>query len=116
YFYFFLVRTYGDLPLIDRPLNPDEYTQTRVSTDQIYAFIEEDLNFAAENLPEKSEYEASQLGRATAGAAKSFLAKVHLFQNDFQEAFDLAQEVISSGEYELYPDYEGIFRREGEHS
>ncbi|WP_057940134.1 RagB/SusD family nutrient uptake outer membrane protein [Algoriphagus resistens] len=116
YFYFFLVRTYGDLPLIDRPLNPDEYVQTRVSTDQIYAFIEEDLNFAAENLPEKSEYEASELGRATAGAAKSFLAKVHLFQNDFQEAFDLAQEVISSGEYELYPDYEGIFRREGEHS
>lgn len=116
YFYFFLVRTYGDLPLIDRPLNPDEYVQTRVSTDQIYAFIEEDLNFAAENLPEKSEYEASELGRATAGAAKSFLAKVHLFQNEFQEAFDLAQEVISSGEYELYPDYEGIFRREGEHS
>lgn len=116
YFYFFLVRTYGDLPLIDRPLKPDEYVQTRVSTDQIYAFIEEDLNFAAENLPEKSEYEASELGRATAGAAKSFLAKVHLFQNEFQEAFDMAQEVISSGEYELYPDYEGIFRREGEHS
>ena len=116
YFYFFLVRTYGDLPLIDRPLNPDEYAQSRVSKEEIYEFIEEDLRFAAANLPEKSEYEASELGRATAGAAKSFLAKVHLFQNEFQEAYDLAQEVISSGEYELYPDYEGIFRREGEHS
>ncbi|WP_192348468.1 RagB/SusD family nutrient uptake outer membrane protein [Algoriphagus sp. Y33] len=116
YFYFFLVRTYGDLPLIDRPLNPDEYTQSRVSKEQIYEFIEEDLSFAAANLPEKSEYPASELGRATTGAAKSFLAKAHLFQNDYQEAFDLAQEVISSGEYDLYPDYEGIFRREGEHS
>ncbi|MEB2775089.1 RagB/SusD family nutrient uptake outer membrane protein [Algoriphagus sp. D3-2-R+10] len=116
YFYFFLVRTYGDLPLIDHPLNPDEYKQTRVSKDLIYDFIEEDLSFAAANLPEKSEYPASELGRATAGAAKSFLAKVHLFQNDYQEAFDLAQEVITSGEYELYPDYEEIFRREGEHS
>ncbi|WP_339878206.1 RagB/SusD family nutrient uptake outer membrane protein [uncultured Algoriphagus sp.] len=116
YFYFFLVRTYGDLPLIDRPLNPDEYAQSRVSKEEIYEFIEEDLRFASANLPEKSEYEASELGRATAGAAKSFLAKVHLFQNEFQEAYDLAQEVISSGEYELYPDYEGIFRREGEHS
>lgn len=116
YFYFFLVRTYGDLPLIERPLNPNEYVQTRVSKDLIYEFIEEDLQFAAANLPEKSEYEASQLGRATSGAAKSFLAKVHLFQNEFQEAYDLAEEVITSGEYALYPDYEGIFRKEGEHS
>ncbi|WPR76361.1 RagB/SusD family nutrient uptake outer membrane protein [Algoriphagus sp. NG3] len=116
YFYFFLVRTYGDLPLIDRPLNPDEYTQSRVSKEQIYQFIEEDFEFAAANLPEKSEYPASELGRATAGAAKSFLAKAHLFQNEYQEAFDLAQEVITSGEYALYPDYEAIFRREGEHS
>ena len=116
YFYFFLVRTYGDLPLIDRPLNPDEYTQARVSKEEIYEFIEEDFRFAAANLPKKSEYDPSELGRATAGAAKSFLAKVHLFQNEYQEAFNLAQEVITSGEYELYPDYEGIFRREGEHS
>ena len=116
YFYFFLVRTYGDLPLIDHPLNPDEYSQARVSKEEIYAFIEEDFSFAAANLPEKSEYDPADLGRATAGAAKSFLAKVHLFQNEYEEAYDLAQEVINSGEYGLYPDYEGIFRREGEHS
>ncbi|MFC3414202.1 RagB/SusD family nutrient uptake outer membrane protein [Algoriphagus hitonicola] len=116
YFYFFLVRTYGDLPLIESPLNPDEYRQERVSTDQIYAFIEEDLNFAASNLPEKSEYDATDLGRATSGAAKAFLSKVHLFQNDFQGAYDMALDVINSGEYALYPDYEAIFRREGEHS
>jgi hypothetical protein len=116
YFYFFLIRTYGDLPLIERPLNPDEYKQPRVSKDLIYEFIEEDLSFAAANLPEKSEYPASELGRATSGAAKAFLAKVHLFQNEYQEALALAQEVISSGEYELYPDYEEIFRKAGEHS
>jgi len=116
YYYFFLVRTYGDIPLIDRPLNPDEYRQVRVPAAQIYDFIEEDLKFAIANLPEKSEYSASDLGRATSGAAKAYLAKVHLFQNDFASAFQLAQEVINSGEYELYPNYEAIFRREGEHS
>jgi hypothetical protein len=116
YFYFFLVRTYGDIPLIDRPLNPDEYRQERVSADEIYAFIKEDLNFAIANLPEKSEYAAADLGRATSGAAKAYLAKVHLFQNDFQAAFQAAQEVILSNEYALYPNYEAIFRREGEHS
>ncbi|HSF55695.1 MAG TPA: RagB/SusD family nutrient uptake outer membrane protein [Algoriphagus sp.] len=116
YFYFFLVRTYGDIPLIDRPLNPDEYRQPKVSAAQIYDFIEDDLEFAIANLPEKSEYSATDLGRATSGAAKAYLAKVHLFQNDFQSAFQLAQEVINSGEYALYPNYEAIFRREGEHS
>jgi hypothetical protein len=116
YFYFFLVRTYGDIPLIDRPLNPDEYLQPRVPAAQIYDFIEEDLTFAIANLPEKSEYAAIDLGRATSGAAKAYLAKVHLFRNDFPAAFKLAQEVINSGEYDLYPNYEAIFRREGEHS
>jgi len=116
YFYFFLVRAYGDIPLIEAPLNPDEYNQARVSKDVIYSFIEEDLTYAAENLPTKSEYGAADLGRATSGAAKSYLAKVHLFQKEYQEAFDNATEVIESGEYALYPDYEAIFRREGEHS
>jgi hypothetical protein len=116
YFYFFLVRTYGDIPLIERPLNPDEYRQSRVPKAEIYNFIEEDLNFAIANLPEKSEYASTELGRATSGAAKAYLAKVHLFQNDFQSAFQMAEELINSGEYGLYPDYEAIFRREGEHS
>lgn len=116
YFYFFLVRTYGDVPLIDRPLNPDEYQQPKVAAAEIYDFIEDDLTFAIANLPEKSEYPATDLGRATSGAARAYLAKVHLFQDDFQAAFQLAQEVINSGEYALYPDYEAIFRREGEHS
>ncbi len=116
YFYFFLVRTYGDLPLIDRPLNPDEYFQARIPASQIYDFILADLQFAEANLPAKSQYASSEMGRATNGAAKGFLAKVYLFQNDFQNALAKAEEVIDSGEYALYPDYEEIFRQAGEHS
>ncbi len=116
YFYFFLVRTYGDLPLIDRLLQPDEYFQERVPAAQIYDFIIADLQFAVENLPEKSAYPASDLGRATKGAARGFLSKVYLFRNDFQNAYTQAKEIINSNEYALYPDYENIFREEGEHS
>ncbi len=116
YFYFFLVRIYGDLPLIDRPLNPDEYNQERVAQSEIYDFIIEDFQFAVDNLPAKSAYPAGDLGRATRGAAMGFLSKAYLFNNDFQNAFTLAQEIINSGEYALYEDYEEIFRRAGEHS
>lgn len=116
YFYFFLVRAYGDLPLIDRPLAPSEYRQARVSKDLIYEFIIEDLTYAINNLPAKSEYNPADLGRATSGAAKGFLTKIYLFRGDFQRTLQTAEEIINSGEYGLFEDYEGIFRREGEHS
>jgi hypothetical protein len=116
YFYFFLVRTYGGVPIIDRPLNPEEYQQTRNTREEVYEFIIADLQFAMANLPSKSEYEAENLGRATRGAAQGLLAKVNLFQDDFQGAYDHAVSVINSNEYALYPDYLGIFRQEGEHS
>src|SRR5690606_22652069 len=116
YFYFFLVRTYGGVPIIDHPLGPEEYQQPRNSKEEVYAFIKEDLDFAIANLPLKSEYAPEDLGRATKGAAQAYLAKVNLFENDFQGAFDNATAVINSNEYALYPDYEEIFRQEGEHS
>lgn len=116
YFYFFLVRTYGGVPIIDRPLNPDEYQQPRNSREEVYDFIVTDLEFAMNNLPQKSAYAAEDLGRATRGAAQGYLAKVRLFQNEFQDAYDNAAAVINSNEYALYPDYEEIFRQAGEHS
>ncbi len=116
YFYFFLVRAYGDLPLVDRPLQPNEYFQPRLPQEQIYDFIVADLEFAVQNLPAKSEYPDTELGRATSGAAQGLLAKVYLFRDDFQNAFNQAQEVINSGEYALFGDYEALFREEGEHS
>lgn len=116
YFYFFLVRTYGGVPIIERPLNPDEYQQSRNTREEVYEFIKADLHFALDHLPLKSEYAPEDMGRATKGAAQAYLAKVNLFENDFQGAYDNAVAVINSGEYSLYPDYLGIFREDGEHS
>ncbi len=116
YAYFKLVRWFGDIPLIDHPLDPDEYTQERVSVNEIYDFIIADLVAAADNLPEKSQYSSSDLGRATAGAAKGLLAKVYLTLGDFVEAEKYALEVIDSEQYELYPNYADIFREFAENS
>lgn len=116
YFYFFLVRVYGGVPIIDHPLKPSEYQQARNSKEEVYAFIRQDLDFAIAHLPAKSEYAPEDLGRATKGAAQAYLAKVHLFEGNFQGAYDQATAVINSNEYALYPDYLEIFRQEGEHS
>jgi hypothetical protein len=116
FYYFFLVRAYGGVPIIDQPQEPGEFDVPRSSADSVYMFIEQDLQDAIAVLPLKSEYPASEAGRATRGAAQGLLAKVHLFQGEFQEAEMMAQEVITSGEYSLLPDYRNIFTEIGENS
>lgn len=114
YLYFFLARSYGGVPLITEPFTSDEFDVERSTLEETYNLIEQDLNDAIAALPRKSEYSADNLGRATEGAAKGLLAKVHLFQEEYAEAEQLAVEVINSNEYSLAPDYGEMFRVSGE--
>ncbi|HKK46911.1 MAG TPA: RagB/SusD family nutrient uptake outer membrane protein [Balneolaceae bacterium] len=116
YFYFFLVRAYGGVPLIKAPLKPSEFQQPRASKDDVYGLIIQDLKDAINVLPLKSEYPANDMGRATKGAAQGLLAKVYLFRDNYDQAGKYAHDVINSGEYSLYPSYSGIFTRAGENS
>jgi hypothetical protein len=116
YYYFFLVRAYGGVPLITRPLAPGEYQQQRASAQEVYSLIKQDLQDAIAALPERNQYPAADLGRATRGAARALLAQVHLYQGEYQEAYARATEVIGSGQYSLFPDYAAIFTRAGENS
>lgn len=116
YYYFFLVRAYGAVPKITAPLQPDEFQQRRAPRDTIYALIERDLSDAISKLPPKSQYSTSEMGRATQGAAEGLLAKVHLFQEEYSQALEHAENVISSNEYSLLDDYFSIFRESGEYS
>jgi hypothetical protein len=111
-FYFDLVRAWGGVPKVTSTNTPLDLN--RASKEEIYALIEEDLTFALANLPEKSELDPSQLGRATKGAARGYLAKVHLFQNEFPQAEQYALEVINSGQYGLEPDFDNANSVQGE--
>jgi starch-binding outer membrane protein, SusD/RagB family len=71
------------------------------------------LIFAAQNLPEQSAYTENDLGRASKGAAKSYLAKVYLFLNDFINAEKYALEVINSAQYSLETDFKDANGLEG---
>ncbi|MEL6140242.1 MAG: RagB/SusD family nutrient uptake outer membrane protein [Bacteroidota bacterium] len=115
YFYFNLVRWFGDVPLILEPF-PDEFSIPRDPVAAVYTQIINDLESAAAVLPEKSVYAAADLGRVTRGTANGLLAKVHLTRENFSEAERLALIVINSGEYELFPRYANIFLPEGENS
>ena len=113
YYYFNLVRWFGDVPLILEPF-PSDFEIPRAPRAEVYAQIEADLEAAAAVLP--TSYTGADVGRATSGAARAMLAKVALTQQDFQSAADLAEQVINSGTYALLPSYDQIFTLDGENS
>jgi starch-binding outer membrane protein, SusD/RagB family len=112
--YFDFLRAWGGVPLVTTTTPPLKLP--RASTEEVYSLILDDLNFAADNLPEKNAYPAADKGRATKGAAKSLLARVYLFKHDFVNAEKYALEVINSGQYgleQLYVNANGIAGQNG---
>ena len=117
-FYFRLVRMFGGVPLIQGVpdiQNQDDINSanTRASKEEIYAFIMADLQDAVESLP--VTYPSSDLGRATKGAALTLLAKVNMYQENWQEVYDLTNQVMGLG-YSLTPEYEDIWKEIGENN
>ncbi|MFV7234796.1 RagB/SusD family nutrient uptake outer membrane protein [Flavobacterium sp. ZB4R12] len=116
FMYFTLVKTYGGVPIIDHLPNPssdeDRIMQlTRKTSAEVYAFIESDLADAIAALPNKSEYAASEKGRASKGAAYALLAKVNLYQKNWQKVVDNCNLITG---YAIVSDYASMFRLAGE--
>lgn len=115
YSYFRLVRAFGDVPLrLHVPANAAEYNLPRTPKAEIYTAIEKDLTEAATVLP--TSYNQTNLGRITKGAAWSLHAKVSMYQQKWQQVYDITNQVIGSGIYTLFPNYEQLFRVKNENS
>ena len=114
YYYFELVKWFGDVPLaVDKQiLFGEESSYVRSPTSEVYAQIELDLMYAADNLP----LVQTETGRVTKGAAQALLGKAYLYQEKFSEAAQALETVIQSGTYSLVTDYNTIFEAEGENS
>ncbi|WP_338645278.1 RagB/SusD family nutrient uptake outer membrane protein [Flavobacterium sp. KS-LB2] len=116
FMYFTLVKTYGGVPIVDHLPNPsseeDRIMQlTRKSSAEVYAFIENDLNDAIAALPNKSEYPAAEKGRASKGAAYALLAKINLYQKNWQRVVDNCNLVTG---YAIVSDYASMYKLAGE--
>jgi len=122
FYYFQLVRLFGAVPLIDKPLTAAEVASVpRSAVKDVYALIIDDLTYAATNLPKA--YTGTDVGRATAYAAKGLLGQVYLTRsgptydingpglasNEYDKALALFNEVTTSGQYGFVNDYASIF-------
>lgn len=119
-FYFDLVRCFGGVPLVIEPvdINDNEAINNvvfvRKTKEETYAVIEADLLEAIDLLPLKTQYSPNDLGRASKGAAQALLAKAYLYQEKWQQAYDMSGEVITSGQYGLLLNYAEVWREAGE--
>lgn len=101
YTYFTLIRSFGAVPYIDKPLElTDVENITRTPKDEVYAKVMEDFDIAIANLP--VQWDEANSGRITKGAAMAMKARAALYYNNWQTAMDEAKKVMDLGQYELY--------------
>ncbi|MGQ1889289.1 RagB/SusD family nutrient uptake outer membrane protein [Thermophagus sp. OGC60D27] len=116
YAYQQLVGLYGDVPLITSlPNGPAEYNVERTSAADVMDFISQDLASIADDLPESSE--VTEKGRISKGAALALKARIDLYNKNYKDAADAAQQVMKMTDgYIIDPDYESLFNGTNEES
>ncbi len=112
YAYFELVKTYGDVPLINyRIVKPEDAIREKSPAAQIYAFIDSNLQAAVQLLPPTFEaYGEGYEGRLVQNTAKALWAKTKLYRQDWGGVAALCNDVIASGQYSLLPEFSDIWR------
>lgn len=120
--YLDLVRYFGKVPLVDHALEPQDVVKIpRTDVSKVYDLIISDLQTAITNLP--ATYAATDVGRATKGAAQTLLALTYLTRsgptygingpglgtNDYAAANTLLDQVIASKTYSLQAAYPRVF-------
>lgn len=99
YAYRTLIYLYGDVPYVETIQYDFQLDFTRTPKGEVLEHIIEDLEFAAEHLPENPDQ--VQEGKLTKWAAYHLLSEMYLAQGEYTLAEQAALEVINSGYFEL---------------
>lgn len=96
--YFYLVRVFGDVPLvIDPPLNDGvNFKVPKSPAADILAKIEADLALAEQAVPVQYQTNLKTRGRATKGAVNALQADVYLWQAKYAESAAAAKKVMDN--------------------
>ncbi|HLA53461.1 MAG TPA: RagB/SusD family nutrient uptake outer membrane protein [Flavitalea sp.] len=111
FYYFQLVRLYGDVPLVLKEVKSTEEAfaaTTPKPASEIYAVIQSDAAVAIEKLPDVYA-NAVDKGRVTQGTARSLLAEVHMTLKNFTAATEQLRAVVQSAKYQLNANYASNF-------
>lgn len=112
--YFELARLYGNVPVIDKTMSPDEVASVPQSTakDVYNNIVIPDLSFARDNLPYDADMKDSEgkslkgQGRADKLAAQAMLARVYMTMSGYP-VNDASAKALAKSELKAVLDYAG---------
>ena len=121
YYHFYLARLFGEIPALNRTLEPDE-APGRTPAEELYSFMIDDLKFAAENAL-ASRYGSmipDNWGRVTKWAAEAMIARVYLFYSGYyndptlgdftaEDARGYIDDVINNSGHDLVSEFAGLW-------
>ncbi|MDT0642243.1 RagB/SusD family nutrient uptake outer membrane protein [Zunongwangia sp. F363] len=108
HYHFEAKKMFGNVPYIDETTTE---STTNMGVD-VWARIEEDFQFAVDNLEPLS----TRVGGANSWNAKAYLAKAHMYQLDYDAAKPLLEDIINNGPYALNTYFHDNFNAETNNS
>ena len=113
YAFFDLVKTYGEVPLINFYFTAASAgIRPKSTVPQIYTQIDADLTKAAQYLPVNWSVGGNNIypGRLTKGAALTLAAQTYLQRGNWAQVKTLCQQVIALNQYSLAPTFPEVFK------
>jgi len=117
YYVHLLWKFWGNIPYFEEPLSNPPYMAQQLPADSIYNRIMKDIDYACAEGRLAMKTSGSDLGRASRAAALMLRARVVLYQKDesrYPQITDDMASIITSGEYELFDDFDAMWRDENE--
>jgi len=115
--YFYLSQYWGDAPLVTKTLTPDEANHViKNKKQELVAFVERELQEAANDLPSYGKLPAAERGRATKQAAYAFLGRLQLAEKSYAAAIKTYENIINANENSIDPNYTSLFDGSNESS
>jgi len=101
--YFYLVRTFDQVPWIESPSIDDtqDYAIAKSPQDSILNLLVRDLNIALTYARETYDIYEYDKGRITKNAVRALLADIYLWQEEYQKCVDMCNEVLADPALEL---------------
>ena len=103
YFHFDLKRNFNQIPYLLEDTDPTAASNKAKSSDDNWALIEKDFQFAFDNLPLKNE----AIGRMNKYIAAGMLAKLYIERGQWDKAIEKCNVVIG-GPFALLPEFEAL--------
>jgi hypothetical protein len=111
--YYYLASSFGGVPL-ELSNGANDGLKPRSTETEVFTQVEADLKLAAQLLPWKEDYAASEVGRATKGAALGYLGASQMWLKKYAEA--LASFNQLNGKYTLLPRFIDIHEYDKENN